>query len=469
MTSQATVTSGTKIVPLRVLQCAGFYFPESTGGTEVYVRDLASALTQESIESTIVAATDGEYDAYSWDGSEVVRYPVDATRIAVGSDTSVRTRTMFQRIVEAAKPDLFHLHSWTSGAGLEHLRQVAEMGIPCVVTVHVPSPICMRGTMLLYDQRPCDGYIDDRRCARCWALERGLPAPAAYLLSYMPRWDLTGTGVARFSRRAATLLSARAAAAGKARELHSMAALSERIVAPSEWVRSALVENGISPTKVVVSQQSASAAFFDRKARPLQGARPTEIVIGFLGRLERYKGAYLLVRALQLLPLDLPVQLRIAGVGGDPHLSSQLEAASRKDSRIQLIGHVEHERVPEFLATIDVLAVPSRYMETGPIVIQEARALGIPVMGADLGGISERVHHGVDGWLLPFDDPKPWAEAIRVAATDPAEVARLSSNMHRTRSVEDVGAEMAKLYRETVNGRAGVNQTRAPSIRNGAA
>ena len=71
--------------------------------------------------------------------------------------------------------------------------------------------------------------------------------------------------------------------------------------------------------------------------------------------------------------------------------------------------------------------------------------------------------------MLPFDDPKPWAEAIRVAATDPAEVARLSSNMHRTRSVEDVGAEMANLYREIVNGRAGVNQMRVPSIRNGAA
>jgi glycosyltransferase involved in cell wall biosynthesis len=75
-------------------------------------------------------------------------------------------------------------------------------------------------------------------------------------------------------------------------------------------------------------------------------------------------------------------------------------------------------------------------------------------MGADLGGISERVHHGVDGWLLPFDDPKPWAEAIRVAATDRAEVARLSSNMHRTRSIDDVALDMAKLYREIMASRS---------------
>ncbi|WP_428681615.1 glycosyltransferase [Reyranella sp.] len=437
---------------LRVVHCAGFYFPESTGGTEVYVRDLVSALSRNSIDSTIVAATDDQYDRYSWNGAEVVRYPIDAPKIQRAGDPDVRMRrTLFQEIVESAKPDLFHLHSWTSGAGLEHLRQVARMGIPSVVTVHVPSPICMRGTMLLNDERPCDGYIDDRRCARCWALERGLPAPAASFVSWLPRLDFTDSAVSRFSPRAGTLLSARAAAATKARHLRSMTTLCERIVVPSEWVRAALAANGVPPEKMVVSGQAAGEAFSNRKERPLQGHKET--VIGFLGRLDPYKGAYLLVRALAALPVDLPVRLRIAGVGLDKRFALEMEAAARRDARIELVGLVEHERVPEFLADIDVLAVPSRYMETGPIVVQEARALGIPVMGADLGGIAERVHHGVDGWLLPFDDPRPWAAAIQVAATNRDEVARLSSNMRRTRSVDDIGGEMARLYREIMDHR----------------
>lgn len=442
-------------VRLRVVHCVGFYFPDSTGGTEVYVRDLVSALSQFSVDGPIIAATDGGYRRYFWNGVDVVRYPIDAPDVLRVRDKDVRKRrTMFQEVVEETKPDLFHLHSWTSGAGLRHLRQVARLGIPCVVTMHVPSAICMRGTMLLNDERPCDGRIDDRRCAQCWALDRGLPAPAAYLVSRLPRWDVTDSVVSRLSPRAATLLSARAAAATKARQLRSMATLSERIVAPSEWVRAALAENAIPPGKVVVSGQSASAEFSVRKQRPLQEPDRREIVIGFLGRLERYKGADLLVRALATLPTDLPVRLRIAGVGQDASFARRIEEAARNDSRIQLMGLVEHEKVPAFLADIDVLAVPSRYMETGPIVVQEARALGIPVMGADLGGISERVHHGVDGWLLPFDDPRPWAEAMRVAATDRAEVARLSSNMRRTRSIDDVASEMAKLYREIMAGRS---------------
>lgn len=437
---------------LRVTHCVGFYFPDSTGGTEVYVRDLAASLSRRGVDSSIVAATDGAYARYLWNGVNVVRYPIDAADSQRARPHDVRARrTAFQEIVEATRPDLFHLHSWTSGAGLRHLRQVARLGIPNVVTMHVPSALCMRGTMLLYDKQVCDGLIDDRRCAECWALDRGVPQPAAALVSLLPRWDVTDSTVSRLSPRAANLLSARAAAATKARQLRSMATLSDCIVAPSEWVRAALAANAVPSEKVLVSGQAASDAFSARRLRPLPGHQ--EIVIGFLGRLEPYKGADMLVRALALLPADLPVHLRIAGIGLDARYARRIEAAARRDSRIRLVGLIEHEQVPNFLADIDVLAVPSRYMETGPIVVQEARALGIPVMGANLGGIAERVQDGFDGWLLPFDDPRPWAEAIREAATDRRKLARLSENMRRVRSPDDVAADMATLYRQIVERR----------------
>ena len=45
------------------------------------------------------------------------------------------------------------------------------------------------------------------------------------------------------------------------------------------------------------------------------------------------------------------------------------------------------------MANFDLLAVPSQWMETGPIVVLEAHAVGTPVLGANLGGIAELVHH----------------------------------------------------------------------------
>lgn len=438
---------------LRVVHCVGFYFPDSTGGTEVYVRDLVAALSDREIDGMIIAATDQGYDRYTWQGVDVVRYPTDAAAIPAasvpGERLSVRL-SPFQKIVEEAAPDIFHLHSWTSGAGLGHLRQVARMRIPSIVTMHVPSALCMRGTMLLYGKRACDGRIDSRRCAHCWALYRGFPEPAAWLASLLPKWDATDSEISRISSRMAALLSITASAETKARQLRSMSTLCERIVAPSQWVRSALLANAIPPEKVAVSAQAASDAFADRSPRMRQRDDGREIVIGFLGRLEAYKGADLVVKALAQVPKDLPVRLRIAGTGTEPAYVRSIEQAARRDPRIEMVGLVEHEQVPKFLETIDVLSVPSRYMETGPIVVQEAQALGIPVMGADLGGIAERVRPGVDGWLLPFDDPRPWTAAIIEAVTDRDELARLSSNMRRSRSIADVADDMAALYRDVM-------------------
>ena len=71
-------------------------------------------------------------------------------------------------------------------------------------------------------------------------------------------------------------------------------------------------------------------------------------------------------------------------------------------------------------------------------------------MGADLGGIAERIRNGVDGWLLPFDDSSAWATAIQEIALDRA---KLRANCFEHRAVpQTMGRcrrpEMAALYRE---------------------
>ena len=439
---------------LRVVHCVGFYFPETTGGTEVYVRDLVQALSRHSIEGTIVAATNGGEDRYQWQGVDVVRYRPDAAIKPGGSDgLASSNRSLFQNIVAEAAPNIFHLHSWTPGAGLISLRQAAQMGIPCIVTVHVPSALCLRGTMLLHGKRPCDGHIEEMRCAQCWAEFRGLPAPAAWLVSHLPR-RRTDDAITLVSPQAAALLSVRTTARLQGRDFRSMATLARCIVAPSQWVRAALELNAVPAGKIVVSPQAASTTFAKgARGRRGDGDRQ-DVVIGFVGRLESYKGADLLMKAFTKVPRDLPVRLLVAGTGKEPRYTRMLARIAGRDPRIEMVGFVEHEDVPKFLEALDVLAVPSRYMETGPLVALEAQALGIPVMGANLGGIAERVRDGVDGWLLPFDDPQPWTDAIVQATTNRAELARLSSNQRRTRTVEDVALDMATLYRDVMAGRA---------------
>jgi glycosyltransferase involved in cell wall biosynthesis len=320
--------------------------------------------------------------------------------------------------------------------------------------MHVPSALCMRGTMLLHGDRACDGRIDEKRCAQCWSEFRGVPSSLAYAMSHLPRMSFEILGSTnKVVSRAVTLLTARARVLVQAHELQQMVDLSEMIVAPSAWVHSGLLANGIAPAKLSVSRQGVTTAL-TREAAATPREPPGDVLrVGFIGRLEHYKGAHVLIDAMSRLPRNLPIHLMIAGSGTEPGYLRQLTQAWGGDKRIEFLGSISRGQVPDFMRKLDVLAVPSNYMETGPLVVLEAQVFGIPVMGADIGGISERIRDGVDGWLLPFSDPGAWAAALQEAATDRARLARYAANIGRTRTMGDVADDMAGVYRDILAAR----------------
>jgi glycosyltransferase involved in cell wall biosynthesis len=331
---------------------------------------------------------------------------------------------------------------------------VAELGIPCVVTVHVPSVLCLRGNMLLKGEAPCDGRIDEKRCGQCWAMSRGLPEAMAFGVSRLPRLALHQTRMEKVARRTARLLSVRTLVKNHARDLHTMASLCERVVAPSQWVSAALAANAFPAHKIVVSRQAVAQSLVEQGSRPRRKDPGRKICIGFIGRLEPYKGIHTLLEAMAQIPRDVPLRLLVAGIGTDVPYLRRLEATAEGDKRIEFLGEVSHDRLPEFLERIDVLAVPSKYMETGPLVVLEAHAFGIPVMGANIGGIPERVRDGIDGWLLPFDDSTAWAAAMQDVTLNRDKLARLAANARPDRTMTEVASDMAALYREVLNARS---------------
>lgn len=98
------------------------------------------------------------------------------------------------------------------------------------------------------------------------------------------------------------------------------------------------------------------------------------------------------------------------------------------------------------LTGYDVLAVPSRWMENAPLVVLEAFAAGIPIIGSDLGGIAELVTHGVDGLLLPVDDLAAWTATLRRLAADREEMRRLAAGVRPPRTMAQVAADMVPIY-----------------------
>jgi glycosyltransferase involved in cell wall biosynthesis len=107
----------------------------------------------------------------------------------------------------------------------------------------------------------------------------------------------------------------------------------------------------------------------------------------------------------------------------------------------------DHDQVVALLRQYHLLAVPSRSLETGPLVVLESFAAGTPVIGSSLGGVAEWVRHQVNGLVLDPDDVSAWADALRRCAEDRGFLAKLRQGVMPPRSMADVADEMAQLYR----------------------
>lgn len=97
-------------------------------------------------------------------------------------------------------------------------------------------------------------------------------------------------------------------------------------------------------------------------------------------------------------------------------LEEIINAAGLKDV-VEFLGW--RTDIHELMADADLLAMPSRD-EGVPNTVQEAMAIGLPVIVSDAGGMPEIVSHKKTGWVLPLDDPDAWARQINNCRWQPA-------------------------------------------------
>ena len=127
----------------------------------------------------------------------------------------------------------------------------------------------------------------------------------------------------------------------------------------------------------------------------------------------------------------------------------------------------EREDIPEVLAALDLLLVPSWEEPFGRTVI-EGMAMGRVVLATAAGGPSEVIRDGVDGRLLAPRDPEGWARAASALLSDPEARAAIgdAARAAAARFDRDVYAEQVlELYRRVTSGRAGGGGPDAPTRR----
>ena len=433
---------------MKVLHVPYCFFPDVAGGTEIYVEALARFQDEMGIESAIAAA--GVEDAsYVHGGRRVYRFrtaPDLPLRALYGEGDTVAA-SAFAGILETARPDVVHLHAFTSGVSIRLVRASHDRGIPVVFTYHTPSVSCSRGTLLRWGSAPCEGRMQVRQCAACRLHSKGMPKTVSCVVGALP--PQVGNGVAALgvsgsrwtALRASELIGVRHGA------VRALFAEAECIVAVSQWVKDLLVRNGADPQKIVLSRQGLAGDMSGgRPARSAGSELPLRMA--FLGRLDPIKGLDVVIDSMRLAP-DLPVALDLFAVTqGDAgqRLKRQLLDRIGGDRRIQFLDPIAPDLIVERLRDYDVLIAPSQGLETGPLVVYEAFAAGTPVVGSNLGGIAELVEHGKNGLLVDPSSRPAWAQALRRLVENPQLLTELRRGIGPVRTMRDVASEMVPVY-----------------------
>lgn len=136
------------------------------------------------------------------------------------------------------------------------------------------------------------------------------------------------------------------------------------------------------------------------------------------GRLETTKGQDVLIRALALLQADIPeAVVEFVGDGSRRQSLEDLAAQLGVERYCVFRGAVPHREVLAHMRSAAVTVVPSRSEAWGSVAM-ESMAVGTPVIASRAGGLPELVRDGVDGYLVPPDQPEALREKLRALLLD---------------------------------------------------
>jgi len=207
-----------------------------------------------------------------------------------------------------------------------------------------------------------------------------------------------------------------------------------------------LVQRGIAREHVQVIYPGVS---FDHYT-PDPAVRAPHPLFAYVGRLKKYKGVDLVIRAFARLD-DPGARLEIAGAGD---YRPALEALARSldlGARVRFLGFISE---PEKLALLRrawavALASPK---EGWGLTNVEAEACATPVVASDSPGIRESVRHGETGFLVPHGDVAAMAAAFgRLAAsrdlvaTMGAKARAFAESFTWTRAADETEAHLARV------------------------
>jgi glycosyltransferase involved in cell wall biosynthesis len=388
---------------LRILHVNKFLYRR--GGAEAYMED-AAAQQQAAGHDVAFFGMDHPENTHLALARHFPRFvEMEPAPPGVAEKLRVAARTLWSRsagqgmsaAIEEFRPDVVHFHNVYHQLSPSVVVAAQRAGVPAVMTLHDFKLACP-SYLFLDSTGVCEACIGGH-------------------FSQAVRRRCKGGSLA-----ASTLLAVESTLHHRLNAYGGVGVF----ICPSRFLHDKMLEAGVFPERLRVLHN-----FVDVPDQPTWRGEGGPVL--FVGRLEHYKGVDVLVQALAHLPSDTRVD--VAGDGPERASLEQL-AAQVAPGRVTFHGRVAKERVAEMVAGSAVMVVPSRWYENQPLVVLEGMAAGVPVVGSDLGGITELLGPTGAGALAPPNDPAALAAALSSMLHDPRAAAHAGSRGRATVELE---------------------------------
>jgi glycosyltransferase involved in cell wall biosynthesis len=190
----------------------------------------------------------------------------------------------------------------------------------------------------------------------------------------------------------------------------------------SETMKTEIAKRGVDARKIHVMPNGVPAELLTTRTdtsslRARLGIKNRELVVGVVTTFAAHEGLSTLVSAIELLKSrNLPIKCVMVGSGPTWHATKRLVTERGLGDWVHLPGRVSPNEVAQWYQLLDLFVLPrvdSRVTQlVTPLKPLEAMALGVPVLGSDVAGVSEVVVNGVTGVLFEPENPAECALKI---------------------------------------------------------
>jgi glycosyltransferase involved in cell wall biosynthesis len=416
---------------MKILYAIHQFYPETSGGTEHFLLNLAHAMQRAGHRADVIAYSQADFGkgdrSHPLQRHDYIheRLPVTSFRHS-RSFPELNTAAWDSEVASFARErlregayDLLHVVHPMRVAS--YATAAAEVGVPYVITLTDFWTLCPKITLQTSYGSLCSGPEDGRACAQ-----------------FCPELSFEH-------------VSSRLTA------IHSMLRGASAVITPSDFA-AALVRKQYPDLAVTVVPHGLNRSYFPDSAKIY--ASGSTIVFGYCGGLAPHKGVHLLVSAFRRVA-SRKVSLRIFGAAGpsDKAYERELRKLAAADQRIEFRGPYRPDEAGKILQSVDVLVIPSLWYETYSFSLHEAFACGVPVIASEIGVLAEKIKAGENGLTFHLGDENDLEQQLKLVVEEPELLNSFKQNLIGSvpHMEEEEGYFYERIYRLAL---AGLNPAR---------